>query len=232
MKLISYCSFKGGAGKTTALMAMCSCLVDAGKSIALFEADENRPLTRWEENARMNGTWDPNCEVFIADELEALEEAYKVAVTGQFDYALVDTHGGGSELNNTIIASSEFIVLPTTLTALDIDETLATYRYIVELLMVEKLDIPSAILEQRVPVSRLTKAQSEAREMLQVLPLFPEPMFDRDAFATMKSKGMLHNTAAQLQADPFSRLQARNYLTALQEARSFTQGILDVLEVS
>lgn len=232
MKLVSYCSFKGGAGKTTALMAMASCLIEGGASVALFEADENRPLTRWEENARMSNSWDPNCQIFIADDMQSLEASYNGAVAQKFDYALVDTKGGASEHNNTIIASSDFLVLPTALSALDIDEALATYRYIVELLLAESLNTPSAVLKSRVPVSRLTNAQRQAQEMLNMLPVFPEPMHDRDAFATMKTKGMLHIITKQLSEDPMTRLQARNYQTALQEAKSFTKGILNVLRVS
>ena len=72
MKLISCCSFKGGAGKTTALMGLCSAFATQGKSVALFEADENRPLTKWKENAIRHNAWDPNCEVFIADEMALL----------------------------------------------------------------------------------------------------------------------------------------------------------------
>jgi cellulose biosynthesis protein BcsQ len=229
MKLITYCSFKGGAGKTTALMAMCSALAARGLKIALFEADENRPLTKWKENAVENNTWDDNCDVFIADEIEALEVAYKGAEDRKFEYALIDTQGGSSELNNTIIASSDFLVLPTALTALDIDETLATYRYIVELLMVEKLETPSAILKQRVPVNKLTLSQKAADALLKPLPQFDEPMYDRDAFAAMKVKGMLHKTAEALANDPAERLHVRNYQTAMQEADLATSFILGSL---
>ena len=172
MKLITCCSFKGGAGKTTALMAICSSLINAGKRVALFEADENRPLTKWKENALLAGSWDDKCAVFVADELEALEGSYEAAQKGGFDFALADTHGGSSELNNTIIASSDFLVLPSMLTPLDIDETLATYRYVVELMIGEALKIPAAILKQRVPVGRLTLSQVAASELLSELPLF------------------------------------------------------------
>ncbi|WP_298966875.1 conjugal transfer ATPase VirC1 [uncultured Roseibium sp.] len=232
MKLISFCSLKGGAGKTTSLMAICSSLAARGASIALFEADDNRPLIKWKQNSFAWETWDDLCEVFVADEMDVLETAYREAVSESYDYGLVDTHGGVSELNNTIIASSDFIVLPCALTALDIDETLATYKYIVELLISEQLEIPSAILRQRVPVRRLTKAQHAAQDMLQNLPLFTDPMFDRDAFASMKERGMLHKNVERLSEDAFSRLQLRNFETAMNEANRLSAEILDILRVS
>jgi len=217
MKLITCCSFKGGAGKTTALMGLCSAFAANGKTVALFEADENRPLSTWMVNSVEGGTWDDRCTVFVADEMSLLEEAYEQAEARGFDYALADTHGGSSELNNTIIASSDFLLVPTMLTPLDIDEALSTYRYIIELLVAENLHAQTAILQQRVPVGRVTASQRAAAEVLSALPQFDAPMFERDAFAAMKTRGMLHLTLATMSSNPALRLMARNYETALAE---------------
>lgn len=230
MKLITCCSFKGGAGKTTALMGVCSTLASSGKRVALFEADENRPLTRWRENSLPIGTWDDNCEVFIADELGALETAYEAAQRKGCEYALADTHGGSSELNNTIIASSDFLLLPTMLTTLDIDETLATYRYVVELMLGESLQIPTAILKQRVPVGRLTISQIAAANLISELPQFTHPMHERDAFAAMKQRGMLHRSIARMEQIASMRLQLRAHQTAMEEAIGVANFILKALE--
>lgn len=222
MKLVTCCSFKGGAGKTTALMGLSSAWASVGKSIALFEADDNRPLTKWKENAVKNNTWDGSCEVFIADDLPLLEDAYNQATSLGFDYAMADTHGGSSELNNTIIASSDFLVVPTMLTPLDIDEALSTYRYILELLVGEAIDVPTAILQQRIPVGRLTASQNASIEMLSVLPQFDQPMHERDAFAAMKERGMLHKTLELMSGKAAFRLPMRNYVTALDELLSMS----------
>lgn len=230
MKLITCCSFKGGAGKTTALMGLCSALAAKGKTVALFEADENRPLTTWMDNAVENGTWDERCTVFVADELGLLEEAYERAETSGFDYALADTHGGSSELNNTIIASSEFLLVPTMLTPLDIDEALSTYRYIIELLVAENLHAHTAILQQRVSVGRTTASQRAAAALLSALPQFALPMYERDAFAAMKKRGMLHLTLAQMTSDPAMRLMRRNYETALGEIAALGAFVSATLE--
>jgi len=230
MKLITCCSFKGGSGKTTALMGLCSALAAEGKTVALFEADENRPLTRWKQNALKRNAWDPNCEVFMADELPLLEAAYEDAEAHKFDYALADTHGGSSELNNTIIASSNFLLVPTMLTPLDVDEALATYRYIIELLMGENLVIPTAILRQRVPVGRLTTSQTAVSEMLTALPLTEEPLHERDAFAAMKDRGLLHLTMRKIDSDPTMRLGLRNLQTAMEELQQLSSFVCGALE--
>ncbi|SCY90402.1 conjugal transfer ATPase VirC1 [Rhizobium sp. NFACC06-2] len=230
MKLITCCSFKGGAGKTTALMGLCSVLAMQGKTIALFEADENRPLTRWKENAVKRNTWDDRCEVFVADDLPLLENAYDEAAARKFDYALADTHGGSSELNNTIIASSNFLLVPTMLTPLDVDEALATYRYIIELLLSENLVVPTAILQQRVPIGRLTTSQRKVSDMLTALPLTKQPMFERDAFAAMKDRGMLHLSLRNARVDPGMRLMLRNLDAAMEDLRLLSHSMHEALE--
>lgn len=231
MHLLACCSFKGGAGKTTALMGLCAAFAAQGRRVALFEADENRPLTRWKENGVSHGTWDPLCEVFAADEMSLLEAAYEKADREGYDYALADTHGGSSELNNTIIASSNLLIIPTMLTPLDVDETLATYRYVIELLLNEKLTIPTAILCQRVPVGRLTGSQRTMAEMLSSLPLIENPMFERDAFAAMKDRGMLHLTLKKLSSDPMMRLVERNVRTAMDDLIALSRLVEKKLEV-
>ncbi|WP_108523218.1 conjugal transfer ATPase VirC1 [Bradyrhizobium algeriense] len=217
MKLVTCCSFKGGAGKTTALMGLCSSFADKKHKVALFEADENRPLTKWKENALRNGAWDPGCEVFVADQLPLLENAYAHAEGNGFHYALADTRGGLSELNDSIIASSDFILVPTMLTPLDFDEALATYRYVIELLLEEGLQIKTAILGQRVPTCRLTVSQQATQAMLALLPMFDTPMYERDAFAAMKERGMLHITAQNMSRTPAMRLMLHNTRRAMDE---------------
>ncbi|MBY5775230.1 conjugal transfer ATPase VirC1 [Rhizobium leguminosarum] len=230
MKLVTCCSFKGGAGKTTALMGLCSALTSKGKRVALFEADENRPLTKWKRNALSRDAWDPSCEIFVAEELPLLEAAYGQAEAEGFDYALADTHGGSSELNNTIIASSQFLIVPTMLTPIDVDEALATFRYIMELLLSENLVVPAVILRQRVPVGRLTASQRSMLDMLAELPLVDKPMYERDAFATMKDRGMLHLNIRNTAGNAAMRLGLRNLATAMEELNELGRFVDDALE--
>lgn len=198
-------------------MGLCASFADKKNKVALFEADENRPLIKWKDNALRNGAWDPRCEVFVADELPLLENAYAQADGSGFHYALADIRGGSSELNDSIIASSDFILLPTMLTPLDFDEVLATYRYVVELLIAEELQIKTAILRQRVPTCRLTVSQQNVHDMLAVLPMVDTPMYDRDAFAAMKVRGMLHISVKKMSGSSAMRLMLHNTQRAMDE---------------
>ena len=78
MKLVTFAGWKGGTGKTTALMAATSALIKQGRRVTLFEADENRPIARWQENAKQTGTWSDGCQIeHVDDLLEDLTEALR-----------------------------------------------------------------------------------------------------------------------------------------------------------
>lgn len=86
-----------------------------------------------------------------------------------------------------------------------LDEALTTYRYVLELLIEEKLEIKTAILRQRVPTCSLTAAQQNVQDMLALLPMLETPMYERDAFAFMKERGMLQITMLNMSRAPAMR---------------------------
>lgn len=229
MKLITFASFKGGAGKSTALMATAGSLAAQGKKLALFEADENEPLKAWRENGFEQGTWDENCRIFHATDLATFEKAYETAEIDGFDIALTDTQGGGSELNNTIILSSDLVVIPTALTQIDLDAALNSYEYVVEVFEENNgvaADVPAAILLQRHPTGRLSVAEKAALDVLQSLPQFEVKMHARNAFADIKAIGMLHLYTEKLAQNPMKRISSNHMRTAAAEAKALADDLL------
>lgn len=229
MKVVTFASFKGGAGKTTALMAACSSLVRRGFRVALFEADPNAPLTRWRADGRDYGTWDDGCEIYPADRLETFGASFEAAETAGCDIAMIDTQGGGSELNNTILVNSSVVVVPTSLSPLDIDAAVDTVEYAAKLFLNEREDIPTAILLSRVPVGRLTNSMEADVKLLESLPQFDTWLYERDAFRSIKSRGMLHLLHDKVAATPAQRISARHIGKALEEADSFAADLLDAV---
>ena len=45
-----------------------------------------------------------------------------------YEFALVDTHGGGSELNSTVVASSTLAIVPTAITSYDVNASVTDRR--------------------------------------------------------------------------------------------------------
>lgn len=232
MKIVTFASFKGGAGKTTSVMAVTSSLVSKGKKIALFDADENEPLLDWEKSARANNAWSDDCQVFSTDDLRSLEEAYDKAENQDFEIAIIDTRGGGSELNNTCLTSANLIAIPSALTTLDMTSALSTFEHAVTLLQKTGLNIPVALLVQRVPVGKLTTSQQHDLEKLSTLPMFETHLHARDAFAALGKRGMLHLTYDAFSKDLMKRFNASHIATAMKEADLLAKDIVDALGVT
>lgn len=229
MKVVSFASFKGGCGKTTALKAICSMLVFLGKKVAIFEADIQNPLQKWRERAIPQGTWDETCKIFISDDMNSFEKAYEEAEEEGFEIVLIDTHGGASELNQSILINSDFIIIPSALTDMDIQSTLDTMLYIVRLFQAENETANTALLWQRFPTSRLTTAERMYLQQLETLDQFEEKLHKRDPFTSIGSSGMLHLTFKNLTENPKLKLKAHNFGVAVNEAEALTKALLEVL---
>lgn len=229
MKQITFASFKGGAGKTTAVMAVTSSLVEAGKSVALIDADENMPLLEWRDNALKADTWSDAISVYEADDLRSFEQAFEDSSSKKFDYAIIDTRGGGSELNNACLINTNLAIIPSALTQLDMTQALSTFEHVIELYGSMNVEITTALLIQRVPVGKLTVSQRQDLEALSKLPCCETKLHSRDAFASLGKRGLLHRVHDQMVADPMKRISASHMATAMDEARSLSNDLVEAL---
>lgn len=229
MKQITFASFKGGAGKTTAVMAVASTLVADGKRVALIDADENTPLIDWREAAQSNKTWSDLCQVYEADDLTGFEAAFETVSNGGFDYIITDTRGGGSELNNACLVNTDLVIIPSALTSLDMTQALVTFEHTIELHQTMALNVPVALLIQRVPVGKLTVSQRQSLAALSELPRCETILHARDAYAAMSRQGLLYLTHDTLAADMMKRFNAGHIAMAMTEARALTDDLLEAL---
>lgn len=229
MKQITFASFKGGAGKTTAAMAVTSALSQKGKRVALIDTDENMPLNEWREHAIKSDTWSDNIQVFEADDLRSFERAFEDLEKQNFDYAIIDTRGGGSELNNACVINTNLVIIPSALTQLDMTQALTTFEHTIGLHQTMELEIPTALLIQSVPVGRLKVSQKQDLAALSELPCCETQLHSRDAFASMGKRGLLHRVHEQMKSDPMKRISANHMATAMNEAVSLTNDLLETL---
>lgn len=229
MKMITLSSFKGGAGKTTAVMAVTSVLADMGKRIALIDTDENVPLIDWRETATRADTWSDNIAVFEADDMRSFEAAYEEAASKDYNYILVDTRGGGSELNNICLINTDLVIIPSALTTLDMTQGLTSFEHVIELHQAEGKSIATALLFQRVPIRKLTVSQRADLEALSELPCCETRLHNRDAFAALGKRGLLGRSIQQIKDDPMKRISANHMTTAMEEAHALTNDLLETL---
>lgn len=231
MRIVNLTSFKGGAGKTTATMLASSALVRKGARVALIDADENGPLLAWRNSARSNGHWDDRCMIERGDDLQSLDQAHDLAVKAGTDILIIDTRGGGSELNNTCVLNADVVVVPTALTGLDITAALETFEYAACLLHDHRMRTPVRLLLQRVPIGRLSRAQERDLDLLSSLPRFRTQLHQRDAFGSISRRGMLHLVLEGVAADPRTRIAASHMWIAMVEAEALADEIVGDLKV-
>lgn len=232
MNIITAASFKGGAGKTTAVMAITSAFVAKGKSVALIDTDENMPLSEWQQNAVKEGTWSEGITVYEADDMRSFEKAFNDTEDKKPDYVIIDTRGGGSDLNDACLINTNLIIIPSALTQLDITQAISTFEHTIELHKSMEIEIDLALLMQRIPVGRLTVSQSQDLQTLSKLPMFETKLHNRDAFASIGKRGLLQLQHQKLISNPMKRVTANHIKTAMNEAEALTQDITEALEAS
>ena len=234
MQMISFVSFKGGAGKSTALMSIASVLVERGHRVAILDADDNRPLLKWRKYADDLRTWDKRCEVVGVRDFDAFAEEYRRITSGSFDYVLVDTRGGGSDFNQEIVANANLIVVPTALSIIELDEAFGTLEWIGKLLKMTSSDVPVGVLLNRTPTSErdLSTVQRKGLLALANMPVFESRLPERKAFMDLKAYGLMYPYIRYLEADPGTRVMANHVKVAVAEVNRITDEILEVLNVT
>ena len=225
MKVVNLTSFKGGAGKTTAAMLLCSALVRDGSRVAMIDADENQPLVAWHDAARTNAQWDERCSVARGDDMASLDHAYDAAEASGADVLIIDTRGGGSEVNNTCVLNAGVVIIPTALTGLDINAALETFEHVVRLVHDHRHDVPIRLLMQRVPVGRLSRSQEKDLELLSTLPRFQTQLHQRDAFSSIAKRGMLHLVLQSVVQNERTRIAASHMWSAMAEAEALAKEV-------
>ena len=170
----TYASSKGGAGKTTTLLATCTELRARGLTTLLIDADPNRHLAEW---AKLRG--DAGVEV-----IDGVTEAnIRQEIKGnaeRFDHVLVDLAGFNNMSMVYAFSVSDLVIIPALRSRWDIKETIRTHRNVLDS-MAEMRHQPEVriILTRgkqaiRSRVSKHAETQLTSRE----LPMFRTELFD------------------------------------------------------
>lgn len=218
MPNVVFISPKGGAGKTTAAVALALGLAERGQRVAMIDSDPNKPLVRWAEL--------PNrCEaisVHPAPTVPDIRDAAREAQRRQPDWVLLDTEG--TERGAAVLAALRFdlVLTPLAGSQLDLREAIKAAEIVQTFARRAGRPIPHRALLTRVPAAikpRMLKAVvSQLREAgVQIL---PTPLLEKEAF-----RALFHIGAG------FEALEINGVFGAAAARHNTERYVSDVLEL-
>ena len=116
MPVIVTASSKGGAGKSTLTLVLAQALDSMGASVAIIDADPNRPVVRW-RSGKSGSAIEVAGEVTESNIIRVIREQ---SVLRQF--VLVDLEGTANRLVSRAITQADLVLIPLQASALDSNE--------------------------------------------------------------------------------------------------------------
>jgi chromosome partitioning protein len=160
MKIFSYISLKGGAGKTMSCLATASALNRAGYKVAVLDLDPQASARAWARTAEFP--------------FAVLNPAQAAQTPSGTEWLLVDTPPNSLPILRDTAETSDYIVVPLNAGAQEIDRLRPTMDEIGKTHL--KPDCVIGVLPTRIPNSSERKIMPEVLEELgyKVLGLIPE----------------------------------------------------------
>ena len=215
MPTIVFASPKGGVGKSTSALLLSIVLAESGRTVALIDADPNRPAARWAKRPNRPATLEVLSDITEETVITTIERA---AAT---HYAvIVDLEGIASMMVAYAISRADLVIIPTQGSQLDATEAVKAIRLVRKQEEAFRLSIPAAILFTRTSAAiRPRSLQSIEAEFAQNgVPVFETQVIERDAYRALFSFGGTLRTL-----DPSA---VRNIGPAIANAEAFTAEVM------
>ena len=182
--ILTVASTKGGAGKTTIIMALAGALAAEGLHVAVVDADPNRAYASWASEAYEGVTIEVRAEADETRLADAIDELAPKA-----DIVLIDTAGFGNRAALLAIAAADAVLVPCTPSRADIEQAAKTLQLIEGAARAARRAIPARVVPSRVKVTTAVSKHAMAELDAAELPRTAAMVSDRVAFAEMTFSG-------------------------------------------
>ena len=218
-KVLTVTSTKGGAGKTTIVMALAGTLAAEGLRVAVVDADPNRAYASWAEGVYEGPPVAIRAEADEARLADAIDE-----VAPEADLVLVDTAGFGNRAALLAMAAADAVLVPCTPSRADVEQAAKTLQLVDGAARAARRAIPARVVPSRLKhataVSRHVVAELDAA----TLPRTAAGIGDRVAFAEMTFSGRVPagGDAGQEVAALVAELRGLGWIPAKRRTRPAT----------
>ena len=218
-KVLTVTSTKGGAGKTTIVMALAGTLAAEGLRVAVVDADPNRAYASWAEGAYEGPPVAVRAEADEARLAEAIDE-----VAPEADLVLVDTAGFGNRAALLAMAAADAVLVPCTPSRADVEQAAKTLQLLDGTARAARRAIPARVVPSRLKHATAVSRHAVAELDAATLPRTAAGIGDRVAFAEMTFSGRVPagGDAGQEVAALVEELRGLGWIPAKRRTRPAT----------
>jgi chromosome partitioning protein len=214
MPVIALASVKGGAGKTSAALALAADIASDGARVEVLDADPNGHASR--VGAKIASRMETAQLRVSGGVIEANILTETRRAKGSADWVFIDLPGVSSKLTLLGLTRADLVVIPCQPSEMDIHDALATLDNVRQASEAADRDIPSRLLLSRWPVTIESRAAKETRRRLAKVEgavLLNTPLMERTAIRELTFNGYVPRLA-----DPEGNAAANIHMLALELA--------------
>jgi chromosome partitioning protein len=218
MPTIVFASPKGGVGKSTSAILLATELACDGLSVAIIDADPNRPISRW---GGLPGK---------PDNLKVIDHVTEKTIIKVIDdeatrsaFVIVDLEGTATRMVSYAMSRADLVIIPTQGSALDAVEAVAALQEVREQEVAFRMKIPVAVLFTRTSgaIRPRTLKSIEDEFAANNVPVFETRIMDREPYRALFSFG---GTLSGLDPSVAGNLKA-----AIKNAQDFAREVANML---
>jgi chromosome partitioning protein len=211
MPTIVFASPKGGAGKTTSAVILATELAQGGATVAIIDADPNKPLSGWAKRPGKPETLRVLDDVNEDSIIDAIE-----AAGAESAYVIVDLPGAATMMNGFAISRADLVIVPMQGSQLDVTEAVKAIRLVRTQEKAFRRSIPFAVILTRTSAAIRPRSLKTIQSVLEQSKIrtFRTQLHEREAYRALFSfgGGLSGLNPAQVTNIPAAAANAAAYL--------------------